>query len=390
MATILESAPLPNAAAPSRPSKDRFVTISTAAQFAACEPAWHPLAGVSSNPMQSFAWIEAAAATTGAAGKLQLIGRLSGDRLTAVAPLVQFPDGLFSRPWELINLAKLYEPADLVYADHDALEATAAELARCGLPLFFGRLPAESPTIEAIRRAYRPGWVVVRPQASTPYIPLDESWATPESKISSKRRSDFRRSQRHAAELGEVTTEILSPAVNEVDRLLDLAFDVESRSWKGEHGTALARDAARGAFYRRYARHAAGEGRLRLGFLRISGQTAAMQISVVQSGALWVLKVGYDPQFQKASPGILLMVEQIKQAVAEGLANYELLGTVEPWIQVWTEHERKCVSLRAYPANFRGLSALAIDAAEKALQNWRNRKTCKASAATSAAPPQLA
>lgn len=389
MATALESAPLTNAVAPSRPSKERFETISTAAQFAACEPAWQPLAEASSNPMLSFAWIEAAAATTDSAGKLQLIGRLLGDRLTAVAPLVQFRAGL-GRPWELLNLAKLYEPADLVYADHEALEATAAELARRGLPLYFGRLPAESPTIDAIRRAYHRGWVVVRPQASTPYIPLDASWSAPESKISSKRRSDFRRSLRQAAEIGEVTTEILSPAASEVDRLLDLAFDVESRSWKGEHGTALARDAARGTFYRRYARHAAVEGRLRLGFLRIGGQTAAMQISIVQSAALWVLKVGYDPQFQKASPGILLMVEQIKQAVAEGLACYELLGTVEPWIQVWTEHERKCVSLRAYPANLRGVAALATDAAQKALQHWRNRKSCKASAATSAAPPRVA
>lgn len=390
MATALESAPLANAAAtPLSPPQERFITVSTAAQFAACEPAWQSLAEASSNPVQSFAWIEAAAATTGSVGKLQLIGCLLDDRLTAVAPLVRFPAGL-SRPWELLNLAKLYEPADLIYAHQAALDATAAELARCGLPLYFGRLPADSPTIDAIRRAYRRGWVVVRPQASTPYIPLDESWATPESKISSKRRSDFRRSLRNAAELGEVTTEILSPAAGEVDRLLELAFDVESRSWKGEQGTALARDAARGAFYRRYARHAAGEGRLRLGFLRIDGQTAAMQISVVQSAALWVLKVGYDPQFHKASPGILLMVEQIKQAVAEGLACYELLGTVEPWIQVWTEHERKCVSLRAYPANFRGIAALATDAAQKALQNWRNRKSCKASAATSAAPPRVA
>lgn len=389
MATALESAPLTSAAAPSRsPPNERFIAISSAAEFAACEPAWQSLADTS-NPMQSFAWIEAAAATTASAGKLQFIGCLLGDRLTAVAPLVQFRDG-FNRPWELLNLAKLYEPADLISADQAALEAMAAELARCGLPLFFGRVPAESPTIEAIRRAYRRGWVVVRPQASTPYIPLDESWSAPESKISSKRRSDFRRSLRNAAELGEVTTEILSPAVDEVDRLLDLAFDIESRSWKGEHGTALARDAARGAFYRRYARHAARGGQLRLGFLRIGDQTAAMQISVVQSAALWVLKVGYDPQFQKASPGILLMVEQIKQAVAEGLACYELLGTVEPWIQVWTEHERKCVSLRAYPANMRGLSVLAADAAQKAIQRWRNRKPCKASAATSAAPPRLA
>ena len=371
MATVLDPESLIGAAA-SPSQRPRFFTAISDSELAAWEPAWAPLAEAAANPMQSFAWIEAAAATTGATGTLCAIGRMSGEHLTAVAPLVQFPGG-FGRPWELLNLAKLYEPADLAYADQAELEALAGELARRGVPLFFSRLPADSLSIDAIRRAYRRGWVVVRPQASTPYIPLDESWAIPENKISSRRRSDFRRSLRQAAELGEVTTEIVAPAVEQVDRLLDLAFEVESRSWKGENGTALSRDAARGAFYRRYAYHAARQGRLRLGFLKIGGETAAMQISVVQSAALWVLKVGYDPRFQKASPGILLMVEQIKRAVAEGLARYELLGTVEPWIQVWTEHERKCVSLRAYPANLRGLGALAADAAQQVIQRWRNR-----------------
>jgi proline dehydrogenase len=69
------------------------------------------------------------------------------------------------------------------------------------------------------------------------------------------------------------------------------------------------------------------------------------------------------------------MVEQIKRAVAEGLQSYELLGTVEPWIQVWTEHERACISLRAYPANFRGMAALARDAARKGRENWKRRPT---------------
>jgi len=88
--------------------------------------------------------------------------------------------------------------------------------------------------------------------------------------------------------------------------------------------------------------------------------------------------VGYDPEFQRGSPGILLMVEQIKAAVAEGLKNYELLGTVEPWIQVWTDHERGCVSLRAYPANARGLTALASDASRRYLARRKERRTCNA------------
>jgi hypothetical protein len=59
-------------------------------------------------------------------------------------------------------------------------------------------------------------------------------------------------------------------------------------------------------------------------------------------------------------------VEAINRAVAEGLETYELLGTVQPWIQVWTELERPCVSLRYYPANVGGRLALAADLIGKA------------------------
>lgn len=376
MATISDWSP-PSAAS-HEAAANRVVTLDDGSGLAAWEGAWSALHEQAANPMQSFAWIEAAAATIGKSGRLQFIGLEQDGQFAAVAPLIKLP-GAWGAPWELLNLARLYEPADLVWSDETALQDLVAELARRGLPLFLARVPASSPVIPAIRHAYgRRGWVVCRPQASTPYIPLDESWAIPENKISSRRRCDFRRSRRNAEELGEVSAEILTPQPGDVDDLLDLAFEVESRSWKGDHGTALARDAARGEFYRRYARSAARLGSLRIGLLHIGQQTAAMQISMVQAGSLWVLKVGYDPQFQRASPGILLMVEQIKAAVAEGLKNYELLGTVEPWIQVWTDHERGCVSLRAYPANVRGLTTLASDASRKYLARRKERRTCKA------------
>lgn len=376
MATAFDSLPPETMNKAAEP--ERFLSLDSANGLTAWHGSWDSLDEQAANPMQSFDWIETAAETISQCGKLKFFGLERGDRLTAVAPLVKLP-GAPGGPWELLNLARLYEPADLLASDEGSLTALVQELARRGLPLFLGRLPAQSPTIEAVKRAYGGrGWVICRPQASTPYIPLDESWATPENKISSRRRSDFRRSRRHAEELGNVSAQILVPAAGEIDDLIDLAFAIENRSWKGEQGAALARDPAQGEFYRRYARCAANRGKLRIGLLHVGGQTAAMQLSVVHAGALWVLKVGYDPQFQRASPGILLMVEQIKQAVAEKLHTYELLGTVEPWIQVWTERERECVSLRAYPASVRGIAALASDAGRKCLARFKERRECKA------------
>jgi len=111
-----------------------------------------------------------------------------------------------------------------------------------------------------------------------------------------------------------------------------------------------------------------------VGFLQIGDDVAAMQIGVVHAGRFWVLKVGYDPAYGKASPGILLMIEAIKYAVAHGLETYELLGSVADWTRVWTEHERESVSLRVYPSNVRGAVTLTGDALRKVANGlWRSR-----------------
>jgi CelD/BcsL family acetyltransferase involved in cellulose biosynthesis len=350
------------------------VTARSLSEIAELEAQWDACPSAAANPMSSFSWLQSATASLAQRQRVQVVALFDGDRLRAAAPLIQGPAGR----WELLNHYKLYEPADLLFADETSLEQLADELARRGLPLFLGRVPADSPTIAAIERAYgRRGLMARRPQAAFPFIPLDEAWATPENQLTSRRRGDFRRALKHAAECGEVASEIVAPSERDVDELLDVVFEVEGRSWKGARGTALAHDAARADFYRRFARRAAREGSLRLGFLRLGADVAAVQISVVQTDALWVLKIGYDPRFHRASPGILLMVEQIKDAVAAGLARYELLGTVEPWIQVWTQHERPCVSLRAYPANLRGASTLAREAAARWGRRLVGLATCK-------------
>src|SRR5207244_7317462 len=97
--------------------------------------------------------------------------------------------------------------------------------------------------------------------------------------------------------------------------------------------------------------------------LRIGGQAAAMQFAVEQGGALWLLKIGYDEAFARCSPGTLLTADTVRYAAARGLRCYEFLGGIESWTRMWTEHERSCVSVRAYPAAGRGLAALAADVA---------------------------
>src|SRR6185437_9349148 len=127
MTTVIDPVPLEGSAAAAGTPANRFITLTTAAELAALETDCEQLFAAAASPMQSFAWIDAAAAAVGGGGRLQIVCLRRGERIAAVAPLVRFSTS-FGGAWELLNLAKLHEPADLVYQDEAALDELAVEL----------------------------------------------------------------------------------------------------------------------------------------------------------------------------------------------------------------------------------------------------------------------
>jgi CelD/BcsL family acetyltransferase involved in cellulose biosynthesis len=340
---------------------DELRLIETPEALDEIAPAWEALAGPAGSPMQRHAWTSAFAAAFGTSHELKVLVLQSGPDVTAIAPLVTQRERIARL--ELAGVGELHEPGDFVYRDAAALERLSAGVAGLSQPMLLGRVMAESPTVEALRRAFgRRTIFYSRAAAPYPWIPLDEGWKDPEQKFNSDRRSDMRRARRRAEKEGEVTCELLSPGSAELPPLLDELFRVEAAGWKGREGTALASDVPRRRFFTAFAESAAEAGILRMALLRIGDRVAAIQLAAECGGRFWLLKVGYDEEFKRSSPGTLLMLETVRYAAEGGLESYEFLGTVESWTRVWTEHERDCVALRAYPARPGGIAAAALDA----------------------------
>ena len=335
-------------------------------------PIWNSLESACHSPMQHFIWSRACAETFGSVGALRVTAVGSDGRYTAIAPLVK-RSGLVPS-LESIGVRELYEPMDFLYADEHSLAALADSLAEQETPLCLGRLRADSPVIAAITAAYqRRGWIHTVPVDSYPYIELSVNWQEPDKQFNSGRRSDFRRAQRHASQIGETILEILSPTPSETSALLEEALQVEKASWKGEAGSALALDPVRGAFFRCYAVAASEQGILRLVFMRIGGQAVGMQIAIESNDRFWLLKIGHDEKYSKCSPGTQLMLHTLKYAATRGLRSYEFLGTAEPWTRTWSTLCRPCVALGAYPFRFTGLSASTRDALRFALMRVKQK-----------------
>lgn len=322
---------------------------------------WDAIPAQPRTPMRQYIWASAYQDTL-ACGEVQAVVIGPRSRPLAIAPFAEPAKG--PRRQVLLGAEDIWESIEVAAQDEQTLRELARTIASSGLPLRFGHHPVDTPFLGHLIDAYRgKGQVVVarHPMRAMPRIELDPSWSEPESHFNSRRRSDFRRMARKAQAMGELSFEIIEPTTESLDTLLDEAFEIEARNWKGRSGTAIKQDHKTEAFYRSYARRAMESGIMRLCFMRINGAAAAMQFAVECENRFWLIKVGYDDEFKHVSPGNLLMRETIKYAAEKGLEGYEFLGKEAEWTKLWAGDARPIATVRTYPYNLRGLSAFLSD-----------------------------
>ena len=196
---------------------------------------------------------------------------------------------------------------------------------------------------------------------SHPWLQLDESWQRPEEHLNSGRRSDLRRARRNAEKIGPISFQNITPAADQLEEVLTEVFRVESANWKGEAGSGLAYDPVIQGFYRRFSQLACAQGILRILLMKCGDQTAAVQLGVDYKNRFWLLKMGYDQNFSRCSPGELLIVESLRLAAERGMEAYEFTGTPESWTQKWTSTAHISASVRIYAEGVRGLIGVAAE-----------------------------
>lgn len=313
-------------------------------------PGWRRLQGaVRAAPMARIEWAESYVRTYGAASPdaLRFFAVEDGGELVAVAPMVHHR-GLGERRIESMGVAELFEPTDLLYRDPASLRVLLSGLLAQRLPVVLERVPSSGATVDQlVDLADGRAWVIRRPRVACPTVSL--GGVDPEHFLNAGHRSDLRRFHRRAEKLGEVVTDISAPTRSELPSLLRTAFEIEASGWKGAQGDALLQQPRMRAFFEDYAGRAADAGILRLAFLRIGDHPVAMQLAIECSGALWLLKIGYDEAFASSSPGSLLMHEVALYAIRRGLDAVEFLGNAAPWTRMWTTLEYPTERVVALP-----------------------------------------
>jgi len=140
-------------------------------------------------------------------------------------------------------------------------------------------------------------------------------------------------------------------------RFLAEAFRIEALGWKGEAGTAIVSSRRTEEFYRSVAQWAAGHGLLRIAILRLGERGIAADIALQDARSHYFLKTGFDPQFRRLAPGLILRHDMIRRCFDDELSSYEMLGSAEPYKMRWTTTTRQISRVRMYPRSVAGTSA---------------------------------
>jgi CelD/BcsL family acetyltransferase involved in cellulose biosynthesis len=311
---------------------ERFEIVETTERLRAVGPAWTGLwAASGALVFQSHAWVSAWWENVPDPGRrrLRIVLAWDGEDLVGVLPLAttrrrglrvlewaakecsDFADGLLAaragadllpRMWAHLSAAGGF---DLAYLSHLRPEARAGILARA---------PAGGVRLRPNHRTEQ-NWRVRGP------VPSGKAWFDGQPK---KTRQNHRRGQKFLAERGATTARLLAPG-EALDGLLAW-FIARKRAWLAANGLPS------GLFYAdgsgalpAMVRVLDEAGLLRVFVLECDGAPVAASINFVQGDTMMAFVTTYDPAFERASPGLVLMIDYIVWAFDHGLHTVDFL-----------------------------------------------------------------
>ncbi|MBI5266461.1 MAG: GNAT family N-acetyltransferase [candidate division Zixibacteria bacterium] len=129
--------------------------------------------------------------------------------------------------------------------------------------------------------------------------------------LSPKRRRNLRQEYDKLGKIGRLETLELKPG-DDLEYWLKSFIALEASGWKGKLGTAIACSPIDMRFFDELSRCGFERGQLQMLMLRLDDRPIAMQYNLRSRRAVFALKIAYDEEFKRYSPGMLLGVEAFR------------------------------------------------------------------------------
>lgn len=327
--------------------------ITSLARFAELAPEWPAVLPADASPFDLHPWYLAWWRAFGDDAEPALCTVRRDGELAGAFPLL-------CRDGEIRALANVHTPSFRPLArDPEAMDRLIAAAMERGKPgsIELIALPEDDPSVVQLASGAREASMIpmVEPAYSSPTVATDgdfDAW-----RKESKRRwgAPIERFRRKLGREYDAELAIVVPP-GELEAELDEGFRVEASGWKGRAGTAISSNPATEAFYREISREFEQRDELRLSRIGLDGHTVAFDLCILYDGRLYLLKTGFDEDFRRFAPGLVMRLSIIERCFELGLRSHELLGGESEWKAKFETGKRPHVNLRTYARNPLGLT----------------------------------
>ena len=299
---------------------DAEVFVALAAEWTALEAR-----AAEDNIFLTHPWQHAWWSDLGGGRTLELLAFRDGGRLVGIAPMyedevegdtvLRFCGGLEVTDYMGLLVERGYEQAV-----GDAFLVACGELPAVRLDFHF--LRSDGLTLRVLTQAAENlGWRMRREEEEvSPRIRLAGDWESYVASLDKKDRHELRRKRRRLDDAGR--WEVVDTTAATLAADLEGFFDLHARSTRAKADFLTAEMAH---FFRHIAVHLQELGWLSLRTLRFDGRAVASVMGFVYGGCLLLYNSGYDPDLNRLSPGFVLMSEEVRLALEEGLEEVDFL-----------------------------------------------------------------
>jgi CelD/BcsL family acetyltransferase involved in cellulose biosynthesis len=198
---------------------------------------------------------------------------------------------------------------------------------------------------------------------------------------SKKARQNYRRARKTLEEAGRVTFRLL-PLDEPVTPILAGLAELK-RKWLADTGrvTPLFDEGAPALPAMVEVLQKAGA--LRIFVLECNDTAVAISLNFVQRGRLMAFITSYDPEFERGSPGMVLLMDYVQWSIDQGLKEVDFLCGSESFKARYATRQLTLTSVMA-PRTLKGRAAMLIDDARRTLRAAIEARKAKAEPAPAA------
>jgi CelD/BcsL family acetyltransferase involved in cellulose biosynthesis len=345
--------------------------ITEEGAFAELAEEWDALLPGDSTPFDLHCWYLSWWRAFGGSAELAICTVRRERELVAAFPLMRSNGRLLA----LANShASVFRP--LARDDEAMDELLASALAAQGSrAMSLIGLPAGDPCLAALRSQARRARAIPLVEAAyaSPIVATDGDFDAWREASKPRWGAPLERFRRKMGRDYDAELSIVEPP-RDLEAELEDGFRVEASGWKGRAGTAIASTPETSAFYWEVGREFADRGALRLSRIVLDGRTAAFDFCILHGNRLYLLKTGFDEEFRRLAPGLVMRLSIVEHCFEQGLDAHELLGSESEWKNKFATTKREHASFDAYSRRPLGASRYAYRAVLRPLLKHAYRR----------------